>query len=97
LDYLLEKELRASSSYARSNTIHSLAGAMKSELNPLQTEYALMAFWYNDQVRSTGWIPDMKKFVRSENGFLSLKNTKIGLQEKTREIFEKYLPNENLD
>ena len=97
VDYLLEKELRASNSYARSNTIHSLIGAMKSELNQIQTEYALMAFWYNDQVRSTKWIPDMKKFLKSENGFLGLSEIKMGLRDKTREIFERYLPEENLD
>lgn len=96
VDYLLEKELRASSSFARSNTIHSLVEAMKSELNQIQTEHALRAFWYNDQVRSNKWIPDMKKFVRSENGFLALKG-KSGLRDQTRKTFENYLPDENLD
>lgn len=61
IDYLIEKELPSSTSYARSNAIGSLIENIKPKLSLEQSTNVLRAFLYYDQVAGSNyWITQIK-------------------------------------
>lgn len=72
LDYMLEKELLSSNSYARSNTIKSITESLTKTLNKRQTMFVLNAFIKNNQVSASFWNVKVSDFYKNNSGLLDL-------------------------